>query len=404
MGSFGGMLQLSRLKRLLEERNQQPQDMLHRTEVPELPSDTSDATDEADLLELFKDPASLGRLKEHITNVPRREEFQPGSMDRITAALSSALDNRPHDRLGRVQTHLDRPYDEALEQHNQEGRGLSGLVQMEEGSLNRQRLGRQAVDTLKERNRSATETAEIRRQAATDRASSERERQIDKDEDRSSRERGDKRDDETRRSIAEMSKNNSLAIQAMKGANGKPPKKMWAYDPDKNANLFMDEDEVASQGYESKVGDLHIAKEKFHRTVEDRAIKAHEIITRRPDLIGILQGPMTTSKTALGSNDADAQTLVNLLAGLRAERLREEAGAALTPTELMVYDPVLPKLSGGFMGMGQSDEKMGEVLKQVALKARSQMRRRTHGSLPWDSAPDKDGWITVNGVRMRQKR
>lgn len=408
---MGGFLLQSKLRRLLQERNAlNPRDKLMEagalpdligggeervTSMPEvrggreLPTDTSSETDEAALLELFKDPASLGRLQEHMMNAPKRENFQPGSMDRITAALSSALESRPHDRAGRIQTALDRPYDQAVEEYNLEGKGMAGLVQAEEGSLNRQRLGRQAVDSLRERKRSSQESAEIRRQQLEDRLAQNQAQLEDRDLDRQSKEELAKESNALRLEIAKLGRTTALAIQGMKGANEKPPKKIWAYHPDKNQNLYMDEDEVASQGYESKVGDLHIAKEKFHRTVEERALKAHEIIKRRPDLIGILQGPMTTTKAALGSDDPDVQTLTNLLAGLRAERLREEAGAALTPTELSVYDPVLPKLSGGFMGTGQSDEKMEEVLKQVALKARSQMRRRTHGSLPWERRKKK---------------
>lgn len=345
MGGFGGLLMQSRLRRLLQQNPQ---------ETPELPSDTSDTTDEADLLELFRDPASLGRLKEHIMNQPRREDFQPSGLDRGIAALSSALDNRPHDRVGRIQGMLDKPYDQAVEQYNQEGRGLSGVVAAEEGSLNRQRLGRQAVDNLRERKRSSSENSELRRQAAEDRAEQIRQQLEDKDLDRASRERLEKMQDDTRREIAQLSRDNALAIAAMKDNNGEGGRKSnlqpevdtqgtftgRAFDP--RAGSVVDISDAKGMRTKPLAAAENTRRGALQQMISEADKALGLVDTVGSSKIGPIDAPIERFKQKTIGSDADTEELYRSIGEGLVRRIYTESGKAITEKEFERLKTVMP--------------------------------------------------------------
>lgn len=148
VGGFSGILQQLKLRRLLG---------LDESES----SNTPPILEEEDESDLFQDPASMGAYKDHIRNVPTRENNQLRNRDRILTGLS-AIFQKHDDPQKFIRGELDRPYNQAMEQYETVGKGLKENVDMEESSLGRQRLQSQYGEGLKERRASRIERNEDR--------------------------------------------------------------------------------------------------------------------------------------------------------------------------------------------------------------------------------------------------
>lgn len=327
------------LLRLLQQRSRmglKPDD-LEEQEAEKLLPNVS--TPERDLEELYKDPESLETYKRHIQNTPTREQYGPSKMDRAIAAFRTTMLDRgtPGDPHKRMMDMLDRPYRQAVEEHDLQGKGLGESVRLEESSLNRQRLGVQDTENRAERKRASEENSEIRRQQLESQMEQAQIRADDADATREERAAASAEANETKLEIARM--NNDLR-RDLKGMGGQTDTsdKGWQIKEDAQGNLIRINartGETAPTGVQGKPSDRAVkASEALDESLtQAKTLKQLVDKFENTTALGPLQGKPSRFVNRYVTGDKDKSNLYGLIDTIRNMNLYQMSGAQINNKE-----------------------------------------------------------------------
>lgn len=392
---------IMRLRRKLEESQ--------ASDGADIPVKPGIPTPKDPIDELYENGPLADDYESYVQNVPERKS--PASTDRVLAALSSALDQRPHDRFGKINEVLDRPYQQEVADYKLKGEGLRAAAGMEDRRQGKKIQRQTHLESLEERRR-----AEIERAADRDenremqRANAEaqlKQRQAE------AQARADDRAASLEERKAARQESNDIKRQLLDMRREQfEDKKNKENQPD--LQIFDSNDQkytMDKKTREVKPLNLPVKESDAGRNQKTNMMSLHrelkELQSEFKNASGAVKGPymgptMETASNMLPFNlgkHVPGQNMRSLAKRIKAEYLTATGGKSLTKSEIQLLEPYLPSFD-------QPDHVFNANMENFIKKAEEVLSTR-YGMKPEEfggvSAIDGEEIPGLPGVRVRRK-